>query len=581
MDIKDVLKNTEKIAQDAVSFAGKIAAEGAKKAADGVINTKETISDSIDKAKEISRISKYCEELREKINNQQQIYEAEYAKEVALYSDQCEQTVEKAKIISQYQEYLQKDNRAVVVAKNSFQGASFDTGVAPDSVNIASSAIAQGVAAGAAAGAGTAGLIALFGTASTGTAISSLSGAAFTNALLASLGGGAVSAGGAGIAGGMIVLGSLITVPAVLVGGNIAIKKINEKYTEAKRAEMDAQNKEMLCQEVFSQYEEAITFMRRINYDIRMFDKVFSKTVSQLGVVANSGRQELIAKNDAIIALSTGIINDFLTISLVDDINQPIFSGVLTDQLEDSILDYSNQFAFYQQEMTREEQEIAHQVEGISLEDFNKEVERASMLADELATAKKIIEELENKFENLTKEDSADKDEISEAASDLMIKQMPQHYEIHLQKTKDSYPLFVGGNIIEIIANAELQYDLFTSSGGSDFSSVGLEYSKAIELILKQMITGGLLSSNELVGKGKNTKTFTLGQMYNTYVRNNVNILGKDFANNLEKFVKLRNLAAHDKILTLDQVEEIKRLAVTKKSGAIIPTLHRKMKKKG
>lgn len=581
MDIKDVLKNTEKIAQDAVSFAGKIAAEGAKKAADGVINTKETISDSIDKAKEISRISKYCEELKERINNQQQIYEAEYAKEVALYSDQCEQIVEKAKIISKYQEYLQKDNMAVAVAKNSFQGASFDTEVVPDSVNIAASSIAQGVAAGATAGAGTAGLIALFGTASTGTAISSLSGAAFTNALLASLGGGAVAAGGAGIAGGMIVLGSLITVPAVFVGGNIAIKKINEKYTEAKRAEMDAQNKEKLCQEIFFQYEEAITFMRRINYDIRMFEKVFSKTVSQLGVVANSGRQELIAKNDAIIALSTDIINDFLTVSLVDDINQPVFSSVLTDQLEDSILDYSNQFAFYQQEMTKEEQEIAHQVEGISLEDFNKEVERASMLADELAKAKKIIEELERKFKTITKENSTDKDEISEAASDLMIKQMPQHYEIHLQKTKDSYPLFVGGNIIEIIANAELQYDLFTSSGGSDFSSVGLEYSKAIELILKQMITGGLLSSNELVGKGKNTKTFTLGQMYNTYVKHNVNILGKDFANNLEKFVKLRNLAAHDKILTLDQVEEIKRLAVTKKSGAIIPTLHRKMKKKG
>ena len=162
-----------------------------------------------------------------------------------------------------------------------------------------------------------------------------------------------------------------------------------------------------------------------------------------------------------------------------------------------------------------------------------------------------------------------------------MIKQMPQHYEIHLQKTKDSYPLFVGGNIIEIIANAELQYDLFTSSGGSDFSSVGLEYSKAIELILKQMIIDGILSSNELVGKGKNTKIFTLGQMYNTYVKHNVNILGKDFANNLEKFVKLRNLAAHDKILTLDQVEEIKRLAVTKRSGAIIPTLHRKLKKRG
>ena len=41
-------------------------------------------------------------------------------------------------------------------------------------------------------GAGAAGLMAALGTASTGTAISSLSGAAFTNALLASLGGGSI-----------------------------------------------------------------------------------------------------------------------------------------------------------------------------------------------------------------------------------------------------------------------------------------------------------------------------------------------------------------------------------------------------
>lgn len=47
----------------------------------------------------------------------------------------------------------------------------------------------------------------VIGTASTGTAISALTGAAATNAALAWLGGGAVAAGGAGVAGGSIVLG--------------------------------------------------------------------------------------------------------------------------------------------------------------------------------------------------------------------------------------------------------------------------------------------------------------------------------------------------------------------------------------
>lgn len=67
---------------------------------------------------------------------------------------------------------------------------------------------AAGTAGGfAAAGATTAAVMAL-GTASTGTAIASLSGAAATNATLAALGGGAIAAGGGGMALGSAVLGA-------------------------------------------------------------------------------------------------------------------------------------------------------------------------------------------------------------------------------------------------------------------------------------------------------------------------------------------------------------------------------------
>ena len=57
----------------------------------------------------------------------------------------------------------------------------------------------------------------LVGTASTGTAISTLSGAVATKAAMAWLGGGAVSAGGFGMTGGAIVLsgGTLVFVVAV------------------------------------------------------------------------------------------------------------------------------------------------------------------------------------------------------------------------------------------------------------------------------------------------------------------------------------------------------------------------------
>ena len=74
-----------------------------------------------------------------------------------------------------------------------------------------------GSLAGMAAGAGTMALVAAYGTASTGTAIASLSGAAATNASYAFLGGGAVSAGGGGIAVGTAVLAGTIIVVAVVV----------------------------------------------------------------------------------------------------------------------------------------------------------------------------------------------------------------------------------------------------------------------------------------------------------------------------------------------------------------------------
>ena len=97
---------------------------------------------------------------------------------------------------------------------------------------------AAGTAGGfAAAGATTAAVMAL-GTASTGTAIASLSGAAATNATLAALGGGALAAGGGGMALGSMVLGGATLGVGLLVGGiifNFTGSKLSDKADEAWR----------------------------------------------------------------------------------------------------------------------------------------------------------------------------------------------------------------------------------------------------------------------------------------------------------------------------------------------------------
>jgi len=103
---------------------------------------------------------------------------------------------------------------------------------------------AAGTAGGfAAAGATTSAVMAL-GTASTGTAISTLSGVAATNATLAALGGGSIAAGGGGMALGTAVLGGATLGVGLLVGGiifNVTGNKLSDKadeaYVQAKRTE--------------------------------------------------------------------------------------------------------------------------------------------------------------------------------------------------------------------------------------------------------------------------------------------------------------------------------------------------------
>ena len=106
------------------------------------------------------------------------------------------------------------------------------------------SGAAAGTAGGfAAAGATTAAVMAL-GTASTGTAIASLSGVAATNATLAALGGGALAAGGGGMALGSAVLGGATLGVGLLVGGiifGITGGVLSGKAEEAKKQMLEAE----------------------------------------------------------------------------------------------------------------------------------------------------------------------------------------------------------------------------------------------------------------------------------------------------------------------------------------------------
>lgn len=80
----------------------------------------------------------------------------------------------------------------------------------------------------------------MFAAASTGTAISSLSGVAATNATLAWLGGGSLATGGMGMAGGILALNALAAGPGLLIAGwymgSKAKTKLNDAYSNIAKA---------------------------------------------------------------------------------------------------------------------------------------------------------------------------------------------------------------------------------------------------------------------------------------------------------------------------------------------------------
>jgi len=101
--------------------------------------------------------------------------------------------------------------------------------------------VASSALSGVATSAAVYGLVGTLGSAGTGAAIGTLSGAAATNATLAWLGGGTIAAGGGGVAAGTVVLGGLVVGPAILVASFFAHLKAGDIENKVERniAEMD------------------------------------------------------------------------------------------------------------------------------------------------------------------------------------------------------------------------------------------------------------------------------------------------------------------------------------------------------
>lgn len=128
------------------------------------------------------------------------------------------------------------------------------------------SSIGTAAVAGTLAAMGAYGAVGMLGTASTGTAIASLSGAAATNATLAWLGGGSLAAGGFGMAGGAVALGGIVLGPALAIGGFMLASKAEEALTKAR-------NYEAQVDEAVAKIKIAIEGMKAIRTNAALLSK--------------------------------------------------------------------------------------------------------------------------------------------------------------------------------------------------------------------------------------------------------------------------------------------------------------------
>lgn len=128
-------------------------------------------------------------------------------------------------------------------------------------------------------------------TATTGTAIGTLSGAAAVNATLAWLGGGAIAAGGYGMMGGMIVLGGLVAGPALAVGGSIfksqSKKALNDSYgnyDKAKVFKAQARNIGTALKSIYTRSNQLKEVLQKLDgYFVKYVSKLIN-TIDNRGV---------------------------------------------------------------------------------------------------------------------------------------------------------------------------------------------------------------------------------------------------------------------------------------------------------
>lgn len=203
--------------------------------------------------------------------------------------------------------------------------------------NSLATSLAGGLTGGALAGAATyAGVMAL-GTASTGTAIASLSGAAASKATWAALGGGALKAGGLGVMGGMAMTAGLVAAPALAFMGwaysdeaEKSLKKAQESLEEVVQFEEKTSLAMVQLADLGWYINDVIA---GVNEVYKSFYGYYSHLVQAAEQVRNNTVDTLENQDEILQSIQNGYA---LAAILTDIITTPLFK--LKNQAQDDLL---------------------------------------------------------------------------------------------------------------------------------------------------------------------------------------------------------------------------------------------------
>ena len=236
-----------------------------------------------------------CVEEYNKIFKEMEIRKSEVEEELKLLVEEKIEALKSLKKIEKISENLigkdREFNNSKITLETTKNFAKIEKTI---SVGDAAISTVKGTVSGISTGVGAWALVSTFGTASTGTAISTLSGVAATNATLAWFGGGSIASGGLGMAGGGLVLGGIVVVPALILTGAFNhlkaskdIKRIENEIFKVQKSTHDVKNNILAINNIEKRSLEVRNSLKKIRKNFESELELTYKKIYPITFISN------------------------------------------------------------------------------------------------------------------------------------------------------------------------------------------------------------------------------------------------------------------------------------------------------